>query len=273
MPDLFGTALALLALYAVFLPLERLFPAQRLPVLRPEFGTDLAFFLGQYLLWTTPVVAALTVLHAHVDSLPWAELRGAVARQPFWLQFLEVVLLCDLATYWAHRLSHRSALLWRFHRVHHTAERLDFLAAYREHPLDNLYTRTVENLPAMLLGFPLEALAGFAMFRGLWALYIHSNVALTPGPLRYLLGAPRLHHWHHEFEHCGRVNFANLSPLMDLAFGTFHDPGTMPKRYGIRESAPRGYVAQLVAPLWFERRGRAHSAADPSGAAGDRVRG
>jgi sterol desaturase/sphingolipid hydroxylase (fatty acid hydroxylase superfamily) len=172
-----------------------------------------------------------------VGTMPWA------------VQFVLVILLSDLAIYWGHRLSHRYEFLWRFHRVHHTAERIDWLAAHREHPFDNLYTRTIENLPLILLGFPLHTIAGFAMFRGMWAIYIHSNVSLTPGPLRYLIGAPRLHHWHHAIEGRGQVNFANLSPLMDLMFGTFHDPGHMPKQVGITEPAPRGYFSQLADPL------------------------
>jgi sterol desaturase/sphingolipid hydroxylase (fatty acid hydroxylase superfamily) len=263
-----GALAALLLLWAVFLPLERLFPAQRQPILRQGLGTDLAFFFGQYLLLSTPVVAALTLVQQHAGALPLAGVRAAVAAQPLWLQIVQVVFLCDLGVYWAHRLSHRSAFLWRFHRVHHTAERLDWLAAHREHPFDNLYTRLVENLPAILLGFPLPVLAGFAMFRGLWAIYIHANVSLTPGPLRFLLGAPRLHHWHHEVGHCGRVNFANLSPLMDVMFGTFHDPGRMPERYGLEERLAHGYVRQLVDPLLPARRGRrdrGHAAAEPPG--------
>lgn len=244
-----------LILFAVFLPLERLFPAQRQRVFRAGWGTDLLFFLGQYVLWTAPVVAALVFVSEHVDALPLASLREAVRSQPFWLQCAGVVLFSDLAIYWAHRASHAVPFLWRFHRVHHTAERLDWLAAHREHPFDNLYTRLVENLPLLVLGFPIHVLAGFAMFRGLWAIYIHSNVSLGPGPLRYVLGAPRLHHWHHEVERGGRVNFANLSPLMDLAFGTYHDPGAMPERYGLGERVPRGYWAQLIGPL-VSRSGR-----------------
>ena len=128
-----------------------------------------------------------------------------------------------------------------------------FVNSRREHPFDNLYTRLVENLPLMLLGIPLHLLAGFAVFRGLWSLFIHSNTTLDPGPLRRLLGSPRLHHWHHAIDG-GRVNFANLSPLMDLLFGTYCDPGRMPERYGITEPAPRRYLAQLAAPLWPARR-------------------
>ena len=246
MPDV---VVSLLILFGIFLPLEIAFPAHRQRVIRREWFTDLLFFAGQYLLWTTPVVLVLMYVHSQVHELPLEGVRAAIAAQPFWLQFFEVILLCDLGIYWAHRWSHSNAFLWRFHRVHHTAESLDWLAAYREHPFDNLYTRLIENLPAILLGFPLEALAGFAVFRGLWAVYIHSNVSLTPGMLRYVIGAPRLHHWHHEIGIGGRVNFANLSPLMDLAFGTYHDPGRMPDEYGIRDDGPHGYLHQLAQPF------------------------
>ncbi|MDA1194651.1 MAG: sterol desaturase family protein [Planctomycetota bacterium] len=241
-------------LLAIFLPLEILFPAHPRERgakrrLRAEYGTDLLFAFGQFLLWTAPVVFVLTLVYRHSSQLPLAGVRAFVGAQPFWLQFLGVILLCDVGIYWGHRLSHKFEFLWRFHRVHHTAKTVDWVAAYREHPFDNLYTRLIENLPAILLGFPLEALAGFAMFRGLWALYIHSNVSLSPGPLRYLLGSPRLHHWHHEVGHSGKVNFANLSPLMDLAFGTYYDPGQMPERYGIPDDVSTNYVVQLVDPL------------------------
>lgn len=234
---------------AVFTPLEKLFPAHRQSIARKEWGTDLCFFFGQYLLWTAPVVAVLTFFSLNAHRLPLAGLREAFASQPLWLQGIEVILLCDVSIYWAHRFSHTNKFLWRFHRVHHTAERIDWVAAYREHPLDNLFTRFVENAPAILLGFPLPWLAGFAVFRGMWSLYIHSNSSLDPGPLRYLLGSPRLHHWHHERNHHARVNFANLSPLMDLLFGTYHDPGHMPERYGIAQRIPHHYVRQLVDPL------------------------
>jgi len=249
MQQLADTLTAFLLLLAVFLPLERLFPANRDRVFRAEWGTDLLFFLGQYLLWTAPIVAVLVFVHGNLDVLPIAGMQTTVAAQPFWLQFAETILLSDFCIYWGHRFSHHNTFLWRFHRVHHTAERVDWLAAHREHPFDNVYTRLIENLPLILLGFPLHMVAGFAMFRGLWAIFIHANVSLGPGPLRYLLGSPRLHHWHHELEHSGRVNFANLSPLMDLMFGTFHDPGRMPERYGIPDRIPHGWLAQMLEPL------------------------
>ena len=250
MLDDFGHAATSFAiLLVVFLPLERLFAARRQGLLRRGFWADLCYFLGQYLLWSAPVVAAITWAYHGLHALPLHGMRTEFASWPWALQFAVAFLLSDCAIYWAHRWQHNNAFLWRFHRVHHTAERMDWLAAHREHPLDNLYTRTVENLPLLVLGFPMGTIAGFAVFRGMWAIFIHSNTTLSPGPLRYLIGAPRLHHWHHAIETKGQVNFANLSPLMDLLFGTYHDPGRMPRRVGIAEPFRRNYVAALLEPL------------------------
>lgn len=244
-----SAGLSFVFLFLVFRPLEMAFPAragQRL--LRPAWFTDLCFFLGQYLLWGGLVLWALTQWGGWLNGFIPQGFREAVAGQPWWLQVVQVVLLSDLLVYWAHRLQHRVEFLWRFHAVHHSAEHLDWLAAHREHPLDTIYTVGIINLPAFILGFPLETLAGFIAFRGIWAIYIHSNVRLPTGPLRMLLGAPELHHWHHDRDRAAG-NYANISPLMDLLFGTYVCPDHEPERFGLREPTARSYLGHLVMPL------------------------
>jgi sterol desaturase/sphingolipid hydroxylase (fatty acid hydroxylase superfamily) len=177
-----------------------------------------------------------------------------VAAQPWWLQAVEVIVLSDFLIYWAHRFQHNNEFLWRFHKVHHSAEHLDWLAAHREHPLDTIYTVGIINLPAFILGFPLETIAGFIAFRGIWAIYIHSNVRLPIGKLRMLIGAPELHHWHHYLDR-DAGNYANISPLMDIIFGTYTCPGHEPEKFGIREEFPKNYPGQLLHPLLPEKAG------------------
>jgi sterol desaturase/sphingolipid hydroxylase (fatty acid hydroxylase superfamily) len=106
----------------------------------------------------------------------------------------------------------------------------------------------VINLPAFILGFPLETLAGFIAFRGIWAIYIHSNVRLPIGPLRWFIGAPELHHWHHDLNR-DAGNYANISPLMDIIFGTYTCPDHEPEKFGIQEEFPENYIGQLVHPI------------------------
>ncbi len=248
--ELAGAAFTLVFLWVVFGPLERLFPRREQRVFRREWWTDLTFFTVQTLLWRVLAFGALAALAIELDALAPDAFRQAVWAQPVWLQAVEVVVLCDLTVYWGHRLSHRSDFLWKFHRVHHTAERLDWLAAYREHPVDGLYTVTLENLAAIVLGFPLELIAGFVVFRGVWAVFIHSNVRLPLGPFKVLLGSPELHHWHHDEERGASCNFANLSPLMDVIFGTYYAPRDRePGRLGTPEPVPRSYLGQLAYPF------------------------
>jgi sterol desaturase/sphingolipid hydroxylase (fatty acid hydroxylase superfamily) len=246
---LLDTGVSLVFFVAVFRPLELAFPAkERQRFLRPDWRLDLCFMLGQYLLWSGVVFWYLVQLQDTLGKVVPSEFRHAVASQPIWLQMLEVVLVSDFFVYWGHRLQHRSAFLWRFHSVHHSAEHLDWLAAHREHPLDSIYTLTLVNLPAFVLGFPLETLVGFIAFRGVWAIYIHSNVRLPLGPLRFLLGAPQLHHWHHARDR-DAGNYGNLCPLMDLIFGTYICPDREPESLGLNTPTPTTYLGYMVQPL------------------------
>jgi sterol desaturase/sphingolipid hydroxylase (fatty acid hydroxylase superfamily) len=249
-----SAGLSFFFLTLAFRPLEVAFPAkagQRF--FRPAWWTDLCFFLGQYLLWGGLVLWTLLHFGHWLTGIVPADFRSAVASQPWWLQAVEVVLLSDFFIYWGHRLQHRVGFLWRFHAVHHSAEHLDWLAAHREHPLDSIYTVGLINLPAFLLGFPLETIAGFIAFRGIWAIYIHSNVRLPIGPFRVLIGAPELHHWHHDRDR-DAGNYANISPLMDLLFGTYRCPDREPERFGLREESPRTYLGHLVRPFLPRKR-------------------
>src|SRR4051794_40381643 len=119
-----SVALAALAsfglLAAVFVPLERLFPARRQPILRGAFGTDALFFLGQYLAFNLIAIAALSSLTHLVGG-------AIIVPGPRVLIAIASVLLGDVTVYWFHRACHASSLLWRFHAVHHSSEELDWL--------------------------------------------------------------------------------------------------------------------------------------------------
>jgi sterol desaturase/sphingolipid hydroxylase (fatty acid hydroxylase superfamily) len=188
-----------------------------------------------------------------VDSFFSAGYVAALRAQPLWLHALEAVFLSDLSIYWAHRLQHRWDWLWRFHAVHHSAEHLDWLAAHREHPLDSIYSVCAMNLPIFLIGFPLETLGWLLAFRGLWAIFIHSNIRMPLGIFGLLAGSPAFHHWHHAKDR-DVGNYANLSPLMDVLFGTHHAPETAPESLGLKEKMPQSYLGLLWHP--FRRRER-----------------
>jgi sterol desaturase/sphingolipid hydroxylase (fatty acid hydroxylase superfamily) len=251
-----GALLAAASSFAIlavaFVPLERGFaarPTQR--TLRPALAIDACFFLGQYLAFTGISVALLTRVAGLVDATPLPQLFDRV---PPLARIVGGVLLGDVLVYWFHRACHRFEFLWRFHAVHHSSEHLDWLAAHREHPVDGILTQLCQNLPIILLAAPIGSIAWLAAFRGIWAIFVHSNVRLPLGPLRFLFGAPELHHWHHAKAKRTEHNFANLAPWIDWVFGTHHLP-ELPETFelGLGEPHPRGYFALLLAPFGLGR--------------------
>jgi sterol desaturase/sphingolipid hydroxylase (fatty acid hydroxylase superfamily) len=249
MDQLFDIAFSLVFLFLVFSPLERMFPAiKNQKIFRPNWFLDFSYFLGQYLIWGILMNYFLIYTSNLTSGILWPNLKEFISAQPFIIQVIEVVLFSDILIYWAHRFQHNNKFLWRFHKVHHSAEHLDWMAAHREHPLDTIYTVTVINLPAILMDFSLLTITGIITFRGIWAIYIHSNVKLNIGPLKYIIGSPEIHHWHHD-RNPKVGNYANLSPLMDIIFGTFHLPKNQEPKFGINEKVPQNYVGQLLEPL------------------------
>ena len=242
-------SLAVLAL--MFVPLERAFnarPGQR--SWRAESAVDLAFFVGQYLVWSALALTVLAALRGQLDLVVPATWRTGVATLPLAAQVALAVITGDLLVYAWHRACHAVPLLWRFHAVHHTTESLDWLAAHREHPLDGVTTQLVQNLPAMVLALSLREVGALVVLRGAWATFIHANVQLDVGWLRFVLGAPALHHHHHARGVATTANYANLAPWIDVVFGTYHHPRA-PETYplGVDEPAPRGYLALLAWPF------------------------
>jgi len=236
----------------VFVPLEVLFarrPEQ--PLFRKGWLTDLLHFGVSHLLVQVSVfltlVPAAVLFHWAVDP----RLQAAVAAQPLLLQFLEIVVVADLAQYAIHRLFHRAPWLWRFHAVHHSSQAMDWLAASRIHLVDAVVTRAVGFVPLYVLGFAPGPVYAYLVFVSFHAIFVHANVRLGFGPLARLIGTPRFHHWHHAAEpQAVDRNFAIHLPVLDRLFGTLYLPDRWPVRYGIEgDPVPEHYLGQVVYPF------------------------
>lgn len=247
------TAGVFVVLFVAFGPLERAFSARPgQPVFRREWRLDFLFFLGQYLLWNTLAIVVLSGARDAVADLEPQSMRATIQEIPLGWRVLGGLIAGDFLVYWFHRACHRFEPLWRFHAVHHSAEQLDWVAAHREHPVDGLLTQISQNLPFFALGVRMDAIGALVVFRGAWALFVHSNVRLPLGPLRWVLGSPELHHWHHARVESTKHNFANLAPWLDLVFNTHYLPdpkASFDLGNPEPESLPRSYAAMMIAPF------------------------
>jgi sterol desaturase/sphingolipid hydroxylase (fatty acid hydroxylase superfamily) len=249
--DWFGLKNFLIACL-IFVPLERLVamhPEQR--VFRRDWPNDLiCLFLNGFLIKFGLLILVAGIVNAAGWLVP-ASFQAAVAGQPYWLQVAEMIVIGDIGFYSVHRAFHAFPWLWKFHQIHHSIEELDWLAAARVHPIDQILTKGASLLPIFALGFS-EIAIGLYLALYYWQSFlIHANLRLRFGPLRWLLASPEFHHWHHSNHSEARnKNFAGQLPLLDLLLGTLHMPrGTVPERYGIDEPVPNTYVSQLLHPF------------------------
>jgi sterol desaturase/sphingolipid hydroxylase (fatty acid hydroxylase superfamily) len=242
----------LLLIAFVFVPLERMLarhPEQR--VFRRGWMNDTIYLLlnGQFTSFCVGVLIVGMTMAA--GWLVPVSVRAAAAGQPYWVQIVEVIVLADTGVYFAHRAFHAVPWLWKFHAIHHSSEELDWLAAFRVHPLDQLVTKGFSLLPVFTLGFSDVAIGAYMILYGWQSVLNHANMRINFGPLRWLLVSPEFHRWHHSRDREARdKNFAATLPLLDALFGTLHMPrGQMPSEYGLDQPIPATYPAQLLYPF------------------------
>jgi len=246
-----GIVVALVILAIIFIPLERLFALRPRQILRNGWRTDVVHYLINGAALKVGIVIAVAVVGTVLRAFVPAPFRTAIAVSPGSVQIVAALAIATVGGYAGHRAAHEVPLLWRFHRVHHSIRELDWLAANHLHPLDQIFIRSSAVLPLYALGFGRISLGAFVVLTTLQAIFIHANVRLTFGPLRWVIATPQFHHWHHAHEpQAHNSNYAGEFPAVDALFGTLYLPAhRWPAQYGVDDSEPVGYLRQLVWPL------------------------
>ena len=242
----------------VFIPLEHQFARRQVPVFRPGWRTDAAYFFMSHVLvqFILIAVTASTTLVTATAKVP--VVQEWVGALPFLAQFLLAVFAADVAQAGLHRTYHRVMVLWRFHAVHHSSPELDWLAGSRVHFIETVMTRSIVLLPLLFLGFSQSAVNAYAVLVGIQAVVAHANIGIRFGFLEYLVVLPRYHHWHHarHIDYWDR-NYAIHLPVIDMLMGSFKLPrdGSWPEEYGVLkpETVPNGILAQHLSPFRGER--------------------
>lgn len=255
----------LLICLLVLTPLEHLLPIhEKARALRRGWLTDVVhfFFSGIFIRFGLMLViwAAATLGAAAVPSA----LQLGIQSQALWVQVILATIIADLGFYLSHRAMHRIPALWHFHAVHHSSEEMDWLAAYRVHPVDQIIVKGSSLIPMFALGFSAEAILIASLIYTWQALLVHSNIRLPLGPLRLLVVGPEFHHWHHANEReAYDKNFSGQLPIWDIVFRTIHMPGRMPERYGVDEPMPESWSGQMAYPFRRNAEARVAEAEQP----------
>ena len=244
--------LTLIGSAVLFIFFEKVFPKYRnQPVLRPEWQLDLIYFSVNHLL----VAVFLLIGNYFVTSVfSWAlipDVQAFLQSLPLGVQLLILIICADFILYWSHRAFHKIPCLWPIHAIHHSVEHMDWLAGSRNHFIQAIVDRSLAMVPLYLLGPDKAALDIYVAFAALQAVFVHANIGIAFGPLKYIIATPQYHHWHHSTDRPAiDTNYAVHSPLFDRLFGTYHMPVEhWPQRYGTVKRLPRTFIAQLIYPF------------------------
>lgn len=192
------------------------------------------------------IVAVSIVLAVPALTVP------GIGGWPWVAQFAVFFLGLDFLRYWMHRLHHASDLLWRFHRVHHTAEEMSFFTSNRFHLGEALLEYVLLPLPFKLLGVDPGVILVYTaldLVKGFWQ---HANVRSRVGWVNLVVSTPEQHWWHHSTDGRMHSNYGSFLSVWDWLFGTFYWPeGQWPGRVGVRgvERFPDGYLGRFLSML------------------------
>lgn len=242
-------------LTALFVPLERWFGQPRGALPRRELRHNLLYY---FISSAVPIVllSMPIALLAVVTRLLMPEpFLSAMQALPGVVRIALGFVVVEVGCYWGHRLSHELPWLWRFHALHHSTERMHFLANTRQHPVDMIITRLFGLVPLFMLGLAGPSLDGsttpaaLLVLGTLWGFFIHADLRWRFGALEWLITTPAYHHWHHSrHDHINR-NYAATLPIVDWVFGTHYLPRHWPEQLGSDTPQPETVAAQLTAPL------------------------
>ncbi len=211
------------------------------------------------LLLSSKEVALLTALTlqellGYMPAMGWS-------REAIMLLFSATLfIVSDFTRYWLHRLMHALPFLWRFHRVHHSAEVLNPLTFYRVHPVENvlfgiryaLSAGLVTGLFIYLFGarISLIEVIGVNLFVFAFAM-LGSNLRHSHVPLRYgntierWVISPFMHQLHHTrmgAEH----NYGGALAVWDRLFGTLYITEVSVLQFGLGKGTGHDSILDLL---------------------------
>jgi alkylglycerol monooxygenase len=146
--------------------------------------------------------------------------------EAFWLSWygwLLALVFYDFCYYWQHRVSHRSALFWASHVVHHQSQDYNLSTALRQ-PSSAAFVTWIFYVPMALAGVPPLVYGVVALVDLLYQYWVHTEHVGKLGWFDRWFCSPSNHRVHHAVndEYLDR-NYGGILILWDRIFGSFRE--------------------------------------------------
>lgn len=149
-------------------------------------------------------------------------------------EYLLVLIFFNTFVFYVHHRFFHSRWLWVLHKVHHSAESMNLVTSFRNHPLNYTIRNILFAFPLAILGVHPLAVVVYKIVNGIYQLMVHTEMDWNlPFVEKYILIGPAYHRIHHSMaiEHFN-TNFGILI-LWDWLFGTLRRGTGRNLTYGV----------------------------------------
>lgn len=152
------------------------------------------------------------------------------------------VLALDFSSWLVHFIMHKSPILWRFHLIHHSDNKVDVTTGLRHHPGDSILRGIFFLLLIFISGAPVYAVMIYQTFLVLSTAFTHANINLPKWldtGLGYILVSPNMHKVHHHWKQpYTDSNYGAIFSIWDRILGTYKKLDVKEIRYGLDRYYP-----------------------------------
>lgn len=170
-----------------------------------------------------------------------------------WIQWVLAFIVVDFLSYWYHRFSHRTHILWAGHITHHSSPHFNLSNGFRTSLFQGI-NRIIFWALLPIFGFSPWVLLVTLKVSGIYDFVQHTKWFPRIPWLERILITPSLHRVHHgKNDIYIDKNYGSVFSIWDRLFGTFQEE-TEPVEYGIkaeyRDSNPLIAVGFHYHYLW-----------------------
>jgi len=263
------SSLLIALLYLSFHPKEKKINMSQKLWLHPSATLDyrffaLSFFIKAWLVMPIMIGAnevALWTSTSLTEHLGFYTYRGFSYTEIMVLFTLSLFVVSDFTRYWLHRFMHTVPLLWKFHKVHHSAKVLTPITFYRVHPVENILFGFRFSLSiGLVTGVFIYLFAGMLSLKDILGVNIivfifniigsnlrHSHIKL--GYFKWLekiFISPFQHQIHHSTAFYN-TNFGGALAVWDWLFGTLkHSQEIKHMKFGLGDKEQHKSVLDLL---------------------------
>ena len=132
-----------------------------------------------------------------------------------------------------HRV-HHTRFLWKFHKVHHAAEKMTMLNNFRNHPTTTAVRTIIECFPLAVLGIKPQIIMFYVVVTGIIVIWQHSDYDWNlPFVEKYILIGSSGHRLHHATNPKFYNSNFGILVFWDWIFGTLSTDKNMNSEIGV----------------------------------------